>query len=91
MIPKYGESAVKNLLISIKFDGWEKLMECLESLDVNVKCTERAHQSPLLVAAGRGHVEMGEVLLKKGADASYRNYVVLNAVMYPIRLRGFGE
>lgn len=91
MIPKYGGSEVDNLLVAIKFDDWDRFLQCLESVDVNVKWTERAHQSPLLAAAGRGRVEMVEVLLKKGADASYRNDGGFNAVMYTVRLRDFGE
>lgn len=91
--PSYVGIPEEDLLLAIKFDDWDKFIECIETkgVDVNVKWSSRQNQSPLLAAVARGRYKMIEYLLQNGADVSYRNAGGYNSVMYTLRLKEYGE
>lgn len=90
--PSYVDDPEEDLLLAIKFDDWDKFIQCLETkhVDVNMQWSSRQNQSPLLAAVARGRLKMIEYLLQNGADVSYRNAGGYNAVMYTLRLKEYG-
>lgn len=91
--PSYVDIPEEDLLLAIKFDDWDKFIECIETkgVDVNVKWPSRQNQSPLLAAVARGRYKIIEYLLQNGADVLYRNAGGYNSVMYTLRLKEYGE
>jgi len=93
MIPKYVDEPTLDLLTAIRYDDWDKFIQCIEvhSVAVNHQWADKQHQSPLLAACGRGRVKMVRYLLEHGADANYRNDGHFTAVMYTRMLSEFPE
>mmetsp|Transcript_2589 Transcript_2589/g.6872 ORF Transcript_2589/g.6872 Transcript_2589/m.6872 type:complete len:124 (+) Transcript_2589:34-405(+) len=93
MVPKYTGEPEEDLLTAIRYDDYDKMIECIETrgVDVNHKWVTRQNQSPLLAAAGRMRSRMLEYLLKNGADKEYINDGQFNALMYTYKTLGFDD
>lgn len=80
-----------DLLTAIRYDDWDKFIDCIEGngVDVNVKWTTKQSQSPLLAACARVRTRMVTYLLEKGADVSHRNDGGFTAIMYTRMLTDF--
>lgn len=93
MTPKYTDNTEMDLLTAIRFNDWDKFIECMEvkKVPVNHKWVDKQSQIPLLAACARGRLEMVQYLLDHGADVEYRNDGGFNAKMYTMKLEDYGE
>lgn len=84
MTPSYVGDAKLDLLTAIRYDDWEKFMDCIEGqgVGIDVRWEEKQNQSPLLAACARLRTKMVKYLLQNGADANHRNNGGFTAAMY---------
>lgn len=93
LVPKYTGDPESDLLVAIKFDDWDKFVECIEvkGVDVNHKWVEKLNQSPFLAAASRARMEMMTYLIDRGANVNFENDGGYNAYKYTLKLKDIGE
>eukprot|EP00177_Eucheuma_denticulatum_P000199 GFKZ01000351.1.p1 GENE.GFKZ01000351.1~~GFKZ01000351.1.p1 ORF type:complete len:422 (-),score=61.04 GFKZ01000351.1:454-1719(-) len=86
--PTYVGDPELDLLTAIRFDDWNKFVQCVEEhgVDVNCKWVNKQNQTPLLAACARARTRIIEYLLQRGADVSHRNDGGFTAVMYTRKL-----
>ncbi|KAA8496185.1 hypothetical protein FVE85_2340 [Porphyridium purpureum] len=91
MIPQYTDNAALNLLTAIRYDDWEKFIECIETknVEINHKWQDKQNQIPLLAACARCRTRMVRYLLERGADITHRNDGGFTAIMYTKLLEEF--
>ena len=93
MTPKYVDDPETDLLTAIRYDDWDKFMECIEDkkVSINHKWVKKQSQIPLLAACARGRLKMVQYLLDHGADHAYRNDGGFTAAMYTMKLIDYGQ
>jgi len=91
MIPRYTNDSEMDLLTAIRYDDWNKFIECLEndSVAINHRWTTKQNQIPLLAACARCRTRMAEYLLERGAEVEHRNDGGFTAMMYTKLLEEF--
>lgn len=91
MIPSYVGDPAVDLLTAIRYNDWDKFIQCIEvdKVPIDYQWESKQHQTPLLAACARCRLPMVRYLLERGANPLHRNDGGFTCVMYTKMLAEF--